>query len=155
MSLGSKSSGFSCLGQISDIPYAGTARGLVSFSCDKCNYKVSHWDAFAVSWKAIYLNTSNLAVKARYSFAFSVKFSIKSERFHPYRGWPFISVIYLLIYKFRIFVFLWRVPPWEVGESLPLGLSLFLVHKPLRRGELVRIRLIWLYRDILYSYMYV
>ena len=64
----------------------GTSRGLVRFSCDKCNYKVSHWYAFAVSWKSSYWNTPNLAVKARYSLAFSVKFSIKSERFHPYRG---------------------------------------------------------------------
>ena len=37
------------IGQVSDFPYDGTSRGLVRFSCDKCNYKVSHCYAFAVS----------------------------------------------------------------------------------------------------------
>ena len=35
--------------------------------------------------KLFILNTSNLAVKARYSVAFRVKVSIKSEEFHLYR----------------------------------------------------------------------
>ena len=48
-SLGSLSLGFSLIGQVSGIPYAGTSRGLVRFSCDKCNDKVFHCYAFAVS----------------------------------------------------------------------------------------------------------
>ena len=106
---------------MSGIPYAGTSRGLVRFSCDKCNYKVFHWYAFAVSWKSIYLNTSNLAEKTRYSIAFSVKFSIKAERFLPYRGWLFVSDIYLFLYKF---IFIWRVPPWWSRGELTSRIAL-------------------------------
>ena len=79
---------------------------------------------FAVSWQSIYLNTSNLAVKTRCSIAFSVKFSIKAEGFLPYRGWLFVSDIYLFIYIFKENQLGWYLPG-EVGMGLPLGIAFY------------------------------
>ena len=53
--------------------------------------------------KLFILNTSNLAVKARYSFAFSVNFPLSLRGSTHVEG-DFSRVISLFIYKFRFFV---------------------------------------------------
>ena len=78
---------------MNDISYARTSRGLVRSSWDKgiSGYLIGMPLKYPEKFFMLY--TSILAVKAGYSFTFRVKFSFKFERFHLYRGWPFISVI--------------------------------------------------------------
>ena len=89
---------------MSGIPYAGTSRGLVRFLM--INVIISYLIGMLLQYpENLYLNASNIAVKSRYSLAFSVNFPLSLRGSTRIEG-DFISVISLFIYKFRFFVFM-------------------------------------------------
>ena len=75
-------------GQVNDISYARTSRGLVRSSWDKgiSGYLIGMPLQYPEKFFMLY--TSILAVKARYSFTFRVKFSLKLRGFTCIVGGP-------------------------------------------------------------------
>ena len=87
---------------MSGIPYAGTSRGLVRFLV--ISVITSYLIGMLLQYpENLYLNASNIAVKSRYSLAFSVNFPL-SLRGSTHVESDFSRVISLFIYKFRFFV---------------------------------------------------